>query len=138
MKCACGKPLHYKNKVQQHMVQRFSDQLGAEVEVEIGDREDTLAATLHRVARFEGTGGRDSGRSRYHQENRVNCLGQRPVRHKLRQQFRSVGVLLLLFTFAWAVPTFVLDDDPSDDANSEFVVSVPSSERTMKLVCLAH
>ena len=38
MNCACGNPLHYKNRLQQHMVQRFSDQLGAEVEIEIGTR----------------------------------------------------------------------------------------------------
>jgi len=48
MKCACGKPFHYKNKDQQHMVQRFSDQLGADVEVEIGDRR--YSAQRHYIA----------------------------------------------------------------------------------------
>ena len=52
------------------------------------------------------------------------CMGSYRFANAVLQQFRLVGVSLLVLTFAWAVPVFVLGDDPSDDADGEFVVSL--------------
>jgi len=68
----------------------------------------------------------------------VNRSGQKPARHRFRHQFRSLGVSLLLFAFAWAVPTFTLDDDPSDDPDGQFEVSVLGSGPTIRLVCFSR
>ncbi len=37
-KCACGKPLHYRNSELKRIIEELSSRLGQEVEVCIGDR----------------------------------------------------------------------------------------------------
>ena len=53
------------------------------------------------------------------------------------RRYRSAGTSLLILAVAWAVPTFALDDDPSNDADGEFVASLffETGARRVKRPC---